>query len=48
LSLREMEEAPAAARAEIRVEDIAAVAVVVRTAAVAVEVTSINTNNEDS
>jgi len=29
-------------------EDIAAVAVVVRTAAVAVEVTSINTNNEDS
>lgn len=37
-----------AARAEIRVEDIAAVAVVVPTAAVAVEVTSINTNNEDS
>jgi hypothetical protein len=28
--------------------DIAAVAVVVRTAAVAAEVTSINTNNEDS
>jgi len=43
-----MAEAPAAARAEIRVEDIAAVAVVVRTAAAAVEVTSINTNNEDS
>jgi hypothetical protein len=35
-----------AAHAEIRVEDIAAV--VVPTAAVAVEVTSINTNNEDS
>ncbi len=44
--------APAAARAAIREGDIAAVAaVVVRTAAavaVAVEVTSINTNNEDS
>jgi hypothetical protein len=35
------------ARAETRVEDIVAV-VVVPTAAVAVEVTSINTNNEDS
>jgi hypothetical protein len=41
--------APAAVRGEIRVEEIAAVAaVVVRTAAVAVEVTSIDTNNEDS
>ena len=39
LSLREMAGAPAAVRVEIRVEDIAAVAV---------EVTSINTNNEDS
>jgi hypothetical protein len=35
------------ARAETRVEDIVAV-VVVPAAAVAVEVTSINTNNEDS
>jgi hypothetical protein len=38
--------APAAVRGDIRVEEIAAV--VVRTAAVAVEVTSTNTNNEDS
>jgi hypothetical protein len=42
-----MEGAPAAVRAEIRVEEIAAVGAVVPTAAV-VEVTSINTNNEDS
>jgi hypothetical protein len=50
LSLREMAGAPAA-RAADREGDIAAVAVVVvRTAAVAavVEITSINTNNEDS
>jgi len=41
--------APAAARAEIRAEEIAAVGVVVvPTAAVVVAVTSINTNNEDS
>jgi hypothetical protein len=38
----------AAARAAVREGDIAAVAVVVRTAAVAVEVTSINKNNGDS
>lgn len=38
-----------AGRAVVQEEaDIAAVAVVVPTAAVAVEVTSINTNNEDS
>jgi len=40
-----------AVRAEIRVEEIAVVAAVVPTVvvvAVAVEVTSINTNNEDS
>jgi hypothetical protein len=43
-----MEGAPAAVRAEIRVEEIVAVGAVVPTAAVVVEVTSINTNNEDS
>jgi hypothetical protein len=40
--------APAAARTAVLEADIAAVEVAVRTAAVAVEVTSINTNNEDS
>jgi len=42
-----MAETPAA-RAAVQEGDIAAVAVVVRTAAVVVEVTSTNTNNEDS
>jgi hypothetical protein len=43
-----MEGAPAAVRAEIRAEEIAAVGVVVVPTAVVVAVTSINTNNEDS